>query len=144
MHREPLISIELISGSLKLWDKLKAGEFEAVVSNIDMDEINKCKPPKKQKLLEMLAQIEYSYIEIDDKALEIASKFVELAILKEKSFDDCQHIAAAIISRCDIIVSWNFRHIVNLKTIAGVKAVTALEGYNDLLIYDPSVLIGGE
>jgi hypothetical protein len=60
------------------------------------------------------------------------------------SFDDCQHIANAIISGCDIIVSWNFKHIVNHKTMMGVKAITALEGYDDLLIYDPSILIGGE
>jgi hypothetical protein len=68
-----------------------------------------------------------------------------LGILKEKAFDDCQHIAAAIIRGCgcDTIVSWNFKHIVNLKTIARVKAVTALDGYNDILIYPPSILIGG-
>jgi hypothetical protein len=41
-------------------------------------------------------------------------------------------------------VSWNFKHIVNHKIIMGVKAVTALEGYDDLLIYTPSMLTGGE
>jgi hypothetical protein len=83
-------------------------------------------------------------LSIDERGIELASCFVDLGILRQKSFDDCQHIAAAIISACDVIVSWNFRHIVNYKTMQGVKAVTALEGYNDLLIYTPSVLIGGE
>ncbi|MCL1865039.1 MAG: hypothetical protein FWF73_04430 [Spirochaetes bacterium] len=63
--------------------------------------------------------------------------------MKQKNIDDCRHIAAAIASDCDVIVSWNFKHIVNHKTIVGVKAVTALEGYNDVLIYAPSILIGG-
>ena len=76
--------------------------------------------------------------------IEIASRFVDLGILRQKSFDDCQHISAAIISGCDVIVSWNFKHIVNLKTMNGVKAVTALEGFDDLLIFDPSTLAGGE
>jgi hypothetical protein len=67
-----------------------------------------------------------------------------LGVLKQKSFNDCQHIAAAIIGGCDAIVSWNFKHIVNHKTMMGVKAVTALEGYDDLLIYTPSIIIGGE
>jgi hypothetical protein len=42
------------------------------------------------------------------------------------------------------VVSWNFKHIVNHKTIEGVKAVVALEGYKDVLIYSPLILIGGE
>jgi hypothetical protein len=62
-------------------------------------------------------------------------------ILKQKSFDDCQHIAAAILSGCDIITSWNFKHIVNVKTVRGVKVITTLEGYKDLMIYPPSVLL---
>lgn len=60
---------------------------------------------------------------------------------KEKSFDDCQHIAAAILAGCDIIISWNFKHIVNVKTVKSVKVITTLEGYKDLLIYPPSVLL---
>jgi hypothetical protein len=61
--------------------------------------------------------------------------------LTQSSFDDCQHIAAAIISGCDAIISWNFRHIVNHKMINGVKVITAKEGYPDLLIYAPPMLL---
>jgi len=69
---------------------------------------------------------------------------VDLNILRKKSILDCQHIANALISGCDAIVSWNFRHIVNHKTMMGVKAISALEGYTDLLIYSPPVLIEGD
>ena len=41
--------------------------------------------------------------------------------MKQKSFDDCQHIAAALLAGCVIIISWNFKHIVNVKTVRGVK-----------------------
>jgi hypothetical protein len=83
-------------------------------------------------------------IEINERVLEIAAKFIDLGILRKKSFDDCRHIAAAIVSECDIISSWNFKHIVNHKTILGAKAISTLEGYKDILIYPPSVLVGGE
>ena len=52
-----------------------------------------------------------------------------------------EHIAAAILSNCDIIVSWNFKHIVNVKTIRGIKVVTTMEGYKDILIYPPTALL---
>lgn len=65
-------------------------------------------------------------------------------ILKRKSYDDCRHIAAAILAGCDFIISWNFKHIVNIKTIMGVKTVTTHEGYKDLMIYSPLALLEEE
>jgi hypothetical protein len=61
----------------------------------------------------------------------------------EKSRDDCRHIALAILSGCDIIVSWNFKHIVNPHTMKGVKVITTAEGYKDLLICTPTMLVEG-
>lgn len=79
-----------------------------------------------------------------DETIGLAEKIIDLGILKRKSFEDCQHIAAAIISNCDIIISWNFKHIVNVNTIRGVKILTTMEGYKDLMIYPPSVLVEEE
>jgi predicted nucleic acid-binding protein len=126
----------------ELWNKIKAGEFDVIISDIDIAEVNGCQEEKRNKLYEYLSQIQYTLINSDKKSVDIATKMVNLDILKKKSFIDCQHIANAIVTGCDAIVSWNFRHIVNHKTMMGVKAVTALEGYNDLLIYTPSILIG--
>lgn len=85
-------------------------------------------------LLDYLNQIEYHEVETDSNTIELAEKFIDFGILKKKSFDDCQHIAAAILAGCDIITSWNFKHIVNVKTVKGVKVVTTLEGYKDLMM----------
>jgi predicted nucleic acid-binding protein len=128
----------------RLWEEIKAWKYEVVLSNVVFDEVNNCEEPKKSFLRERIAEIEHTFINIDTHGVEVASRFVDLGILRQKSFDDCQHIAAAIVSGCDAIVSWNFKHIVNHKTMMGVRAVTALEGYNDLLIYTPAILIGGE
>jgi predicted nucleic acid-binding protein len=137
-------SADRMADSQALWKKIKNAKYEVVLSTVTIAEINKNKPDKKEKLLSYLKQIKYSIVNIDEKSIDVASRFVDLGILKQKSFDDCQHIAAAIISDCDVIVSWNFKHIVNHKTIEGVKAVVALEGYDDILIYSPSILIGGQ
>jgi len=117
-----------------------------VISDVSVAEITKCGEQKRNTLFGYLGQIEYTAVEVvsDDKALKVASRFIDLGILKQTSYDDCQHIAAAITNGCDVIVSWNFKHIVNLKTISGVKAVTALEGYTDILICTPSVVVGGD
>ena len=94
--------------------------------------------------MEYLNEIEYTVVETDENTVELAEKFIDFGILRQKSFDDCQHIAAAILAGCDIIISWNFKHIVNVKTVRGVKVITTLEGYKDLMIYPPSVLLESE
>jgi hypothetical protein len=58
--------------------------------------------------------------------------------------DDCRHIANALLSGCDGIVSWNFKHIVNARTQEGIKIISTLEKLKELYIYTPTYFIGGE
>ncbi|GFI04661.1 hypothetical protein IMSAGC005_03513 [Lachnospiraceae bacterium] len=52
------------------------------------------------------------------KNIPLIAAMIEIGILTQKSFDDCQHIGVAIINECDCII-----HIVNVKTIRGVRAI---------------------
>ena len=129
--------------TLKLWEKIKAGEFEAFISPVAVEEIGRCNEPKRTVLMEYLRSNLCAMLQENDEVAELAATYIEAEILREKSFDDCQHIAYACVYNCDIIVSWNFRHIVNHRTIAGVKSVNALAGYREMLIYSPTMLIEG-
>lgn len=123
---------------------LKEGVYEVYISDIVISEISACNEEKLRILMDSLKQIDYNIIETDEDTVELAEKFIDFGILKQKSFDDCQHIAAAILAGCDIITSWNFKHIVNVRTVRGVKVITTMEGYKDLLIYPPTVLLESE
>jgi predicted nucleic acid-binding protein len=137
-------ALEKMEDTLRLWDMFKEGMYEVYISDIVISEISGCNEEKLQILMDYLNQIDYNIIETDEHTVELAEKFIDFGILKQKSFDDCQHIAAAILAGCDIITSWNFKHIVNVKTVRGVKVITTLGGYKDLLIYPPSVLLESE
>ena len=137
-------SPEKMADTLALWSKIKDGKYDVYLSEVTTDEVGACKEPKRSILFDYLNDIEYSHIEVSNSIDTIAQKFIELGILTPKSVDDCTHIASAIVAGCDVIVSWNFKHIVNHKTIKGVKAITALEGFGEVLIYTPSILVGGD
>ena len=62
-------------------------------------------------------------------------------VLKEKSFDDCMHIAFAVVYNCDVIISWNFKHLVNFRTINKVKIVNAINQYREVSIITPTMLL---
>lgn len=128
----------------KLWEEFRQGKYEVYISDVVIREINECSEEKLQTLLSFLDQIQYTIVPFSDDLFELAETFIDFKILRQKSFDDCQHIAAALISGCDIITSWNFKHIVNVKTIQGVKIIATAEGYKDLLICSPSSIIAKE
>lgn len=106
--------------------------------------MGECGEPKRTKLYEYLSRIRYTKLEVTKEVLEVANQIIDMGILSPKSYDDCQHIATAVVHECDCVISWNFKHIVNIRTIRGVRAITRLEGYKDIDIMNPSVLLGGE
>ena len=104
---------EKMRDTLRLWGKIQAGKYEVVLSEVVFIELADCPEPKRGDLYVFLQGIRYERVESSDNVVALASKFVDFGILKEKSINDCRHIAAALLSGCDIIVSWNFKHIVN-------------------------------
>lgn len=130
--------------TLTLWEMFKDKKYEVYLSKLTLKEVFQCPEPKRQILLNYLEQIDYVEVSASEESLVLAEKIIDMGILRPKSFDDCQHIALAIISNCDCIISWNFKHIVNIKTIHGVRAITNLEGYKTIDILNPSVLLESE
>ena len=135
---------EKMADTRQLWEMFCSNRYDVYLSTVTLEELKGCSEPKQSQLFDYLGQIDYTLIQINDKIEEIALQIIEMGILTKKSYDDCQHIAAAIISECDCIISWNFKHIVNIKTIRGVRAITNLKGHKPIEILNPSVLLESE
>jgi predicted nucleic acid-binding protein len=137
-------AIEKMAETKLFWNILKSGKYDIVLSEVVAFEVGKYAEPKRSVLLKYIKEIKYSEIAIDEEIEYLAKKFVDNKILDIKSIDDCRHIAGAIVSDCDIIVSWNFKHIVNYKTIKGVKIAALIEGYKEIIICAPNMLLDAE
>ena len=136
---------EKMNETREVWEQIKSGQYEIFISDVVLRELSDCKDEaKRETLFSHLSEIKYHLITVDESTVALAEKIIDNGIMKKKNLDDCQHISAAILSNCDIIISWNFKHIVNVKTIRGIKVITTVEGYKDLLIYPPSALLSEE
>lgn len=129
--------------TLKLWEEIAAGKYEVYLSDVVFEELNKCDEPKKSILIDFLNNIEYENIELTEEIKDIAEKFIDNGILTNKSVNDSRHIACTMSENCDVILSWNFKHIVNHKTINGVKIISVMTGTKEVRIYTPTILISG-
>ena len=122
-------SPEKMADTLAFWEFLKKGKVDVLVSEITLMEIARNREPKLSKLNSFLAEIDYKIIDESAEIRAVAQKFIDNGILTEKSYDDCVHIASSLVFDCTCIVSWNFKHIVNIKTVNGIKMVAAQTGY---------------
>ena len=140
-HLEAYDAVEKMQDTLILWDDIKTGMYDVYLSDVVFNEIERCHEPKKSLMYHYMAQIRYKSVKHSKEIETIADKLINMGILTETSYDDCLHIGSALVASCNYIISWNFRHLVNVKTINGVRAITNLYGYNSVDIITPSMFI---
>ena len=77
------------------------------------------------------------FVETTDEAVDIATQCITEKVVGQTSFDECLHIALATINRADFLLSWNFKHIVNVQRIQGYNSINIKNGYKLLEIRSP-------
>ncbi|MCX6236918.1 MAG: PIN domain-containing protein [Bacteroidia bacterium] len=126
----------------RLFDEVKKGEYKVIVSNVTEGELLNA-PERVRSLLNDL-NIDYEVITLTDDAVYLALEYIRENVIGLTSYDDCLHIAIATISRIDLLVSWNFKHIVNIKRIRGYNGINIKNGYPSIEIRSPKDLIDYE
>ena len=76
-------------------------------------------------------------METNDEVVELATQYIAEKVVGQTSLADCLHIALATINRADFLISWNFKHIVNVQRIRGYNAINIKNGYKELEIRSP-------
>lgn len=113
---------------------------DGIISDVTLGELEDA--PKYVR--ELIGTIPENYKEIvllNDEARELSAIYLKERIVTPKSLLDTRHIAIATINRVDILVSWNFKHIVNYKRIRLYNSVNLKYGYPVLEIRTPREVI---
>ncbi|MFC1617463.1 PIN domain nuclease [Candidatus Margulisiibacteriota bacterium] len=111
--------------------------YELFISDLVLEEISKAKDPLKSKLIKIIQDYNFTVLNFDEEAEQLGNKYVTEGLIPAKYDYDAFHIAVAAIANMHAIISWNFKHIVKMKTIEGVQAVNLLLGYKPISIYSP-------
>ncbi len=133
---------EYMTASREFFDLVRQGRFELLVSDITRKEIASAPPKVQNHFDEMLPMMRM--VAIDEGVLRLRNAYVLAGIVGEKWADDAGHVAAATIGGADLIVSWNFRHIVHFDKIRQYNAISVLNGYRELDIRSPAEVIDYE
>jgi hypothetical protein len=120
---------------------IKRGTYTAFISSAVLEEISKAPESKQKALVSLVEKYDLIPLEIDEEIESLAGLYIKNKVIPQKYEMDAVHIAVAVINDLDVIVSWNFEHIVTLKTKLSVNGINKMEGYKEIEIYSPMEVI---
>ena len=126
---------EFAEWSNALMDDFRADRCGLVVSDATAGEVAAAPEPVRELFSELLETA--CILPVTAEVLEPLGAYEAHNILGPRFRNDMLHIAVATVAEVDVVVSWNFRHIVRLDKIRLFNGVNLELGYKSLCIYSP-------
>jgi hypothetical protein len=127
---------EFSAWSNGLMKDFEGGTFMPILSDVVAAEVQDA-PEAVRSRYEALLRIEHEFVFVTEEVIALADVYQRRGILTPKFYDDGLHIALASIAEADLLVSWNFKHIVHFDKIRMFNSVNLEQGYKTLEIYSP-------
>lgn len=122
--------------SKQLFEEFSAGKKTVVISDLVLLELEGA-PQSVKKVLNNVSEENIEYVSLNEESIQLANSYLKDGVVAESSISDARHIAIATVERVDILVSWNFKHIVNINRIHLLNSVNLKLGYPILEIRSP-------
>ena len=126
----------------ELWRQMEAGQWRFLSSDVTTREIEGA-PENVRELFGRTfapAMLLQPTAEMD----ALADAYLSQGVVTPRYADDALHVAVCTVARIEFLVSWNFKHLVNVRREAGFNAVNLLHGYPSIRIVNPLALIYGD
>lgn len=127
---------EFSNYSKRIFERILSNRMIGVISELTMKELE----PAPEFILEYfrsLPESNINYLEFNDEISEVTDAYLKRGILSSNYRNDAMHIAYATVYKIDILLSWNFKHIVNMNKIHAFNAENILMGYGQIEIRSP-------
>ena len=98
-------------------------------------------PEYIRELIKKIADEHIEFLTITNEATQLAEQYIRENVVGKTSRADCIHIAIATLNNADLLVSWNFKHIVNVSRIRGYNGVNYKLGHKILEIRTPREIL---
>ncbi len=137
-----VFDVEFDQASKAFFAMVRQGRVRLLISDVTRREIALAPPGVVGLLDDMLPYLRL--IPIDADVLDLRDAYLAASIVTAKSADDAAHVAAATVAEADLIVSWNFHHIVHYDKIRLYNEINEASGYRAIDIRSPSEVIDYE
>jgi predicted nucleic acid-binding protein len=133
---------EFMGDTRALWRLREAGRFRFITSQLVFQEI--AGAPERVRELMRTTFEPGDVLERTAEVEELAQAYLTQKVVPPDYDDDARHVAICAVARIGYLVSWNFKHLANVRRESGFNAVNLLQGYPSLRIVAPTFLIHGD
>ncbi len=120
---------ERIRATRRLLDGLSGGVWEGFISALVLEEVSRAPETVRQIIAKELQESPFPVLEESVESIALARAYVEAGAVPSQYEDDARHIAVATVNEVKVIVSWNFRHMVNIERKRKINSVNLREGF---------------
>ncbi len=113
----------------KFFDEAKKGKYRLFISAVVLKEISRANEELAARLRGLVEELDPVTLEFDDDMDQLAQQFLAQGVVPPSEIEDAQHVAAAVASELDVLVSWNYRHLVNVRRREEFHHVSVMNGY---------------
>ncbi len=128
--------------SKAFFQQVREKRFKLVISPVVQREVELA-PEKVRQFFDEMKKFA-DFIAISKEALLLRQAYLDAGIVTKKSTADALHVALATVAKCQLFVSWNFKHIVHFQKIPLYHAINTINGYTEINIYSPPEVINYE
>ena len=122
------------------FEKVEQGKFKVMLSDILATEL-KGAPEEVLTFYQSIPKTQIEYVDQTEDSIQLGEAYLNEGVVGKTSRTDCRHIALATLVNADILVSWNFKHIVNITRIRGYNSVNIKNGHRVLEIRTPREIL---
>lgn len=119
--------------TMRFFDRIKQGEYEIFISDVVIEEIGRADDNKKRSLLNIIAEHSPTMLVINEEVAELAQRYIAEGVLPASKVDDAMHAAVATVFEADALISWNLKHLANLRKMELINGINMKEGYSKRL-----------
>lgn len=127
---------EFSASTVEFFDRILDDQITVFISEMLVSELHGA-PENVKELVYQIPEVQKINIPLTTEAEKLAKTYISENVVGKTSLADCLHIALATIHHADILVSWNFKHIVNIERIRGYNSVNLKLGYAMIEIRSP-------
>jgi len=130
-----------IKGTQILIESIVKGLHTGVISNIVLEEIERCPEELKGRLIGEIRNVPFQIITEDETSADLLEIYEKEGFVRKGARLDLRHLAVATVHGVDAVVSWNFRDIVNIRTRRAVHSVNLRLGFPLIEIVSPEEVV---
>ena len=124
---------------------IKQGQYEIFISQTVLNEIDRADERKKAQLMQLIKEHQPKELNITQEVIDLSKEYILQKIIPEEKVEDAIHVAVATVYEMDALITWNNRHLANLRKMEIINGINLKEGYTKHIeIVNPMEVISDE